>query len=134
MKDSFKKQQAYFLFKIIIFSLVLYGIHHYIIYHFANDIVFFFPIWQLYIFNIFAALLVFTIINYKYSKGFTKIFNFFLLGTILKMTLAVIFLSPLLLSNFDDKIPDTLSFFSIYFLFLIFEIYALQAYLTHKTS
>lgn len=134
MKDSFKKQQAYFLFKIIIFSLVLYGIHYYIIHHFANSIIFFFPIWQLYVFNIFAALMVFTIINYNYSKGVTKIFNFFLLGTILKMTLAVIFLMPLLLSNFDDKIPDTISFFSVYFLFLIFEIYTLQVYLTQKTT
>jgi hypothetical protein len=42
--------------------------------------------------------------------------------TLLKMILAVLFLLPLLFSDFENKQADVFNFFIPYFLFLAFEI------------
>ncbi len=129
MNEIFKKRQTSFIIQLIVASVLLFGIHSYLLHYFASDTSFFFPVWQIYVFHIIVTFLLFTVINYKYSKGSTQIFNTFMVSTFLKMILAILFLLPLLLSDFENKQPDVFNFFIPYFLFLFFEVYTLTAFL-----
>ena len=79
------------------------------------------PIKEVYLFNYFItiiSLFILFVIKLKFNDkvGFASLG----LG-ILKMAVSVVYLMPLIDSNFLNKIPDTLSFFSAYFIFLIIE-------------
>lgn len=127
--EHFKKRQIAFLLQLIGVTLLLFAIHSYLIYHFAKDIVFFSPLWQIYTFHLTITLVLYTIINYKFSSGKTDIFNLFMVMTFFKMALAILFLLPLILSNFENKQPDVFNFFIPYFLYLFFEVFALTKFL-----
>lgn len=129
MSNSFWKEQKAFLFKLVLFSLVLGGTHFYLFDSFFSNLSIFFPLWKIYAFNIIAVLLIFTVINYRYSNGKKMVFNTFMIGTLLKMVLAILFLLPLLLSDMESNKADIINFFVPYFFFLGFEIYCLSAYL-----
>jgi hypothetical protein len=128
MKD-FKKRQIAFLIQLVGVSLLLFSIHSYLLYHFAKEITFFFPLWQIYTFHLIITLVLYTIINYKFSSGKKNIFNLFMVMTIFKMVLAILFLLPLILSDFENKQPDVFNFFIPYFLYLFFEVYSLTKFL-----
>ncbi|MEM9679138.1 MAG: hypothetical protein AAF901_02340 [Bacteroidota bacterium] len=123
--EEFKKRQTVFLIQLIGVSVVLYGIHAYLLHHFAKDISFFFPVWQIYAFHCVVTLVMYSLINYRFSSGKKDIFNLFMILTFLKMVLAIVFLLPLLLSDFENKQPDVFNFFIPYFLYLFFEVYTL---------
>jgi hypothetical protein len=127
--ETFKKRQITFLLQLVGVSVVLFAIHSYLLYHFAKDVSFFFPIWQIYAFHVFVTLLFYTVINYRFSSGKKDIFNLFMVLTFLKMLLAILFLLPLLLSDFENKQPDVFNFFIPYFLYLFFEVFALTRFL-----
>jgi cytosine/uracil/thiamine/allantoin permease len=61
--------------------------------------------------------------------GNPQIINTFFGLTLLKMFLAIVFLTPLFLSEMENKQPDTFNFFIAYFLFLAVELYLLNALL-----
>ena len=127
--EAFKKRQVSFLLQLIGISAVLFGIHSYLLHHFAIEVTFFFPVWQVYAFHFIITLILYTIINYRYSSGKTDIFNVFMIMTFVKMALAIVFLLPLILSDFENKQPDVFNFFIPYFLFLFFEVFALTKFL-----
>ncbi len=127
--EAFKKRQTTFVLQLIGIAAVLFGIHSYLLHHFANDSIFFFPVWQIYVFHFVITLALYTIINYRYSSGKTDIFNVFMVMTFLKMALAIVFLLPLILSDFENKQPDVFNFFIPYFLFLFFEVFTLTKFL-----
>ena len=129
MNEIFKKRQITFIIQLLVASVLLFGIHSYILHYFAGDTTFFFPVWQVYAFHIIVTFLLFTVINYKYSKGNKEIFNTFMVSTFLKMMLAILFLLPLILSDFKNKQPDVFNFFIPYFLFLFFEVFTLTTFL-----
>jgi len=131
MNSVFKNRQLDFLLKIVVFTAILGGVHTYLCYYFV-DAVLFFPIWQIYLFLFIVTLVVFTVINYKYSNGNTTIFNLFLGATVLKMLLAIIFLLPLLLSDIENKKIDVINFFIPYFFFLFFEVVTINTFLQKK--
>ena len=130
MNKIFKKRQITFIIQLLVVSVVLFGIHSYLLQYFASETAFFFPVWQVYAFHIIITFLLFTVINYKHSKGSTQIFNTFMVSTFLKMILAILFLLPLLMADFENKQPDVFNFFIPYFLFLFFEVYTLTAFLS----
>jgi len=132
MNEQFTKRQLSFLLQNIAFSVVLFGMHWYLLSYFATDIVFFFPLWQIYVFHFVVTTILYSIINYKYSNGQTEIFNTFMVVTFLKMTLSILFLLPLLLSDFEKKQPDVFNFFIPYFLYLFFEVYSVTQFLQKK--
>ncbi len=132
MNQAFKTRQLSFLVQNIIFTLALFGFHSYLVSYLATDIAFFFPLWQIYVFHFIITSLLYTVINYKYSNGKTDIFNTFMVITFLKMTIAVLFLLPLLLSDFENKQPDVFNFFIPYFLYLFFEVYSITQFLQKK--
>lgn len=128
MNSNFKKRQVDYLFKIILFGIILFGLHSYISYYFIKTLTFF-SIWQIYVFLSLITFLIFLVINYKYSNGTKEIFNLFLVSTMLKMFIAIIFLIPLILSNVENKIIDVINFFIPYFFFLFFEVITINALL-----
>lgn len=132
MKPTFQSRELSFLLQVSVFTLILFGIHIYLLSYFAADMVFFFPVWQIYTFHFVITTLFYTLINYKYSKGKTEIFNTFMLGTLVKMIIAILFLLPLLLSEFENKQPDIFNFFIPYFIFLSFEVYTITQFLQKR--
>ncbi len=129
MSKIFRKVQSSFLLKLLLFSFLLGATHFYLFDSFFSNIPIFFPFWKIYAFNIIAVLLLFTVINYRYSIGKKMVFNTFMAGTLLKMVLAILFLLPLFLSIIENKKVDVINFFIPYFLFLTFEIYCLNSFL-----
>ncbi|WP_296382427.1 hypothetical protein [Winogradskyella sp.] len=127
--EDFKKRQLTFLLQLIGVSVLLFAIHSYLLYHFAKEIIFFFPLWQIYTFHLIITLALYTIINYRFSKGKKDIFNLFMVMTFFKMALAILFLLPLILSDFENKQPDVFNFFIPYFVYLFFEVFALTKFL-----
>ncbi|WP_179344660.1 hypothetical protein [Winogradskyella ursingii] len=127
--EDFKKRQISFLLQLIGVSAVVFGIHAYLLHYFAQDVDFFFPIWQVYVFHFVVTLLFYSVINYRYSSGKKEVFNLFMVLTFVKMIFAILFLLPLLLSDFENKQPDVFNFFIPYFLYLFFEVFALTRFL-----
>ncbi|MFP4844615.1 hypothetical protein [Winogradskyella sp. PE311] len=127
--EDFKKRQITFLLQLVGFSILLFAIHSYLLYYFASAILFFFPTWQIYTFHIIVTLAFYSLINYKFSNGKKDIFNLFMVMTFLKMILAILFLLPLLLSDYENKQPDVFNFFIAYFLYLFFEVFAITKFL-----
>lgn len=127
--EDFKKRQIAFVFQLVGLSVLLFGIHAYLLFHFAKDTTFFFPVWHIYIFHVIVTLIVYTVINYKFSSGMKDVFILFMGMTLFKMLLAILFLLPLILSDFENKVPDVFNFFIPYFLYLFFEVLGLVKFL-----
>ena len=120
--NTFSKTQVEFIVQLISISLVLFGGHSYLAHYFFNTTPLFFPLWHIYLFHFFVTTILFSVLNYKYKSGQKNIFNLFMGLTLLKMILAILFLLPLLFSDFENKQADVFNFFIPYFLFLAFEI------------
>lgn len=128
MNSIFKKRQASFLLKLTLFAILIFAIHTYLASYFIMETLFF-PLWQIYAFHFVITYALYTAINYQFSKGKKEIFNTFMLSTLLKMVISILFLLPLILSDFEHKKPDVFNFFGPYFLFLAFEVYSISAFL-----
>ena len=115
-----------FMVKWLAFTALLLGVHYYIFATIFSDMELYFPLWTVYLFNAGLVLLVFLIVYYQASKGSTKSYSLFLILTISKMALAIVFLIPLLAGKTENAIPDVVNFFIPYFLFLGFEIFQLN--------
>ncbi|WP_422106695.1 hypothetical protein [Winogradskyella sp.] len=127
--EAFKKRQTSFILQLLGLTGILFAIHSYLLHHFASEMDFFFPIWQIYGFHFVITLILYSVINYRYSSGKTDIFNIFMVMTFSKMILAILFLLPLILSDVKNKQPDVFNFFIPYFLYLFFEVFALTKFL-----
>ena len=73
-------------------------------------------------------------ILYKYTQGKTEVFNYFMIGTMIKMILALVFLLPVFLSDIETKRPDVFNFFIPYFIFLAFEVFIITRLLNQKSE
>lgn len=129
MNPTFLKRQVNFLILITVLSLVLYGIHSYLLTYFGTELKLFFPLWQIYVFHFFVTILLYTVVNYKFSSGKTDVFIVFMVSTFIKMFLAILFLLPIILSDFERKQPDIFNFFIPYFIYLTFEVYSITKFL-----
>ncbi|MEO8934275.1 MAG: hypothetical protein ABI295_08200 [Xanthomarina sp.] len=132
MNSAFKSRQLSFLVQNLIITGVLLGFHTYLLSHFGETITYIIPLWQIYVFHFVVTTLLYSVINFQYSRGKTDIFNLFMGFTILKMILAIAFLLPVLLSDIERKQPDVFNFFIPYFLYLFFEVYSLTSFLQKK--
>lgn len=105
----------------VIFLIIAFLINKAIRSHFFNNISFFFSVENIYIFNFFLSFIVVATIVFIHSKFPNKAGYTFLGFSVLKIVFSVIYLYPLIDSNFENKIPDVLNFFLCYFLFLLVE-------------
>ncbi|WP_396591148.1 hypothetical protein [Allomuricauda sp. R78024] len=132
MNESFKKRQLLFMLQLIIGTAVLYLLHVYLLNALLPDRELIIPLWNVYVFHFISVLIVYSIINFRFSNGKTQVFNSFILLMILKMVLVVIFLLPLFLSEAANKVGDAVNFFIPYFIFLAFEVYSINQFLAPK--
>ncbi|MBT8262801.1 MAG: hypothetical protein KJO05_08265 [Bacteroidia bacterium] len=123
-----KRDLPFFLIKLIGITALLFGIHYYVFTVLFSDIVLYFPLWVIYLFNAGLVLLVFLIIRIQMARGYTKTYNLFLILTISKMALAIVFLLPLFAGKAENAVVDVSNFFIPYFLFLVFEIFQLNIF------
>ncbi|MEM5565602.1 hypothetical protein WNY78_10825 [Psychroserpens sp. AS72] len=132
MNALFKKREINFLIQFIALSALLFGTHSYLNFHFAKDVMLFFPLWHIYVFHIITVIIIYTLINYRDSIGKTEVFNTFILGMLLKMILTMVFLLPWILSKPEQKGYDLANFFVPYFIFLAFEVFSVVKFLQKK--
>ncbi len=123
--QAFTKRQVLFLLQLIGLTLLLFISHSYLLHYFSNSNPPFFPVWQIYIFHFFVTTTLYSVVNYRHSFVQKSILNLFMGMTLLKMIFSIVFLLPLLLSDFELKELDAVNFFAPYFLFLFFEILSL---------
>ena len=128
------KDTLQFALKLAGFTLLLAIIHYYIFNIFYSEISLYLPIWGIYLFNAILVLGVFAIINYKVAKSETKIYNTFLILTMIKMALALVFLLPLFAGKSEHARIEVFNFFIPYFFFLAFEIRMLNKFLKNPQT
>lgn len=122
------KDIGIFLLKLTGFSLFLVFIHHYILSQsFTGEL--YFPLWTIYCFNALMVLAVYIVIRYYSTREMGNLMRIFLIMTLLKMGLSVVFLLPLFLNKSAHTQLEIFNFFIPYFLFLIFEITGLTKFL-----
>lgn len=110
---------------VLLFSATigLFLIQHFAIRELAKSYTFFYPVWSIYLFHFLVTLGVFTIL-YFLGKHVPQYIGFSFIGLILfKMIVSIAFLLPLIRMKEVSKIPDFISFFIPYFIYLILEIY-----------
>ena len=127
-----KKELSSFIFQLLALSIILIGIHYYIFHVFFSEVNLYLPIWSIYLFNIVLVIAVFGIIFYQVSKGSQKSYTIFLVSTLIKMTLAIVFLLPLFAGKSENAVTEVINFFIPYFLFLAFEIYSLNKFFKNQ--
>jgi len=125
------KETISFILRLIAFAVLLFLIHFYIIHVFFEGQLYF-PIWTIYVFNGILVLAVYSILNYKSSKGNEKMYNLFLGLTLIKMMLSIVFLLPLFFGKSNHSQLEVINFFIPYFLFLTFEIFSLNKILQKR--
>lgn len=122
------KEITNFLVRLLAFAGLLFAIHFYLMSQFFEGQLYF-PLWAVYCFNIVVVAIVFMTIRYQSQKGNKKMYQLFLGLTILKMVLAIVFLTPLFFGKSDHAQLEVINFFIPYFLFLAFEIFSLNQFL-----
>ena len=127
-----KKDFLNFFITLFGITAVLIGIHYYIAHLFFSEANLYFPIWTIYLFNFTLVTIVYSIIRFKDNKGKMNAFMLFLLLTMLKMGLAIVFLLPLFSGRSEEKTIEVMNFFIPYFIYLSFEIYSIYNFLKNQ--
>ena len=109
------------------FSLILYGIHIYIQYHFFKNIELFHPIYTIYLFLFLSVLVLFYYLVKAYVQKPDTIFTTFAVGSLLKSAGVVLFFIPLFFKETSNINHTVFNFFIPYFLFVFFEIYLVMS-------
>ena len=122
------KDIGVFVLKLALLSLLLFLVHSYILFQFFEGELYF-PLWTVYCFNAAMAIGVYAALRYYSEIQPQNILKLFLILTLLKMALAVVFLLPLFLKKSSHAQLEIFNFFIPYFLFLIFEILGLSKFL-----
>jgi hypothetical protein len=122
MNPDFKKRESTFLLLLLLFTALLFVIHWYIIHHFFSQADLILPLYTIYGFHFLTVLIVYTIVNFRFSSGKKEIFSIFMGATLFKMILCLVFLLPVLLNPNENATLEVFNFFIPYFLFLAFEI------------
>lgn len=110
-----------YIITLLILAVLLGFIHHYIYSSLLKEVELFYPLWKIYAFLAFLSLsaYAFVVLTYYLLEEYTGFA--FLGGVIIKMFISLVFLFPLIKSEFTDKVPDVLNFFLPFFIFLAIE-------------
>lgn len=82
---------------------------------------FFYNMYGLYFFHVISTLATYSFLLFVNKTFFDKTGFAFLATGVFKMFACIVFLIPLIQSDFDNKIPDVLAFFMLYFIYLLYE-------------
>lgn len=122
MNSDFKKRESTFLVLLVLFTALLFVVHWYITHYFFSQADLILPLYVVYGFHFLTVLIVYTIVNFRFSSGKKEIFSIFMGATLFKMILCLVFLLPVLLNPNENATLEVFNFFIPYFLFLAFEI------------
>jgi len=116
------------ILKLLGLSIVLFGIHYYIIIQFFEAELLL-PLWLIYTFNATLVFIVISVIKFYSKNKDNDLLKYFLGLSFIKMVLVIILLLPLFLKKSDHTQLEVFNFFIPYFLFLAYEIYSLNKFL-----
>ena len=111
---------------LLVFTILLLGVHIYISHLFFSKNMLYLHIWGIYVFHFFLVAFVFFTIRLKQN---TNSFTLFLVLTIVKMVLSILFLLPIIMGKSEEKVLEIMNFFIPYFFYLTFEIFYINNYL-----
>lgn len=118
-----KADKILFFSGILIFATaILFFIHNWIVGDILKSYVYYYSVWKIYVFHFFVTFLILTALYFVSKKAPNNIGFAFLGFILLKMVAAVVFLVPLIKLESGSKIPDFISFFIPYFIYLFIEI------------
>lgn len=107
---------------LILLTAIFFFIQNLIIGSLEDTYEFFYPVFKIYIFHLIIAFIILSVL-YLVSKKAPQYIGYTFMGFILfKMIATIVFLIPLIKLEGVSKIPDFISFFAPYFLYLFFEI------------
>lgn len=116
------KKFIYILLYLIALTVILFLIQKAILNSIEDLFTFYYAVWKIYAFHFLVTLSILSVL-FLISKKAPNYIGYVFMGFILiKMTAAVIFLIPLIKMEDVSKIPDFISFFAPYFIYLFFEI------------
>ena len=124
MKE-FLKTQFQVAIQSFLITLVLFFVHNTLISNFIPKALLVLPLYTIYLFHLIVTTVIIFIVSYKKSQGNDNVFNLFILFTLIKMLLVVVFLLPVFLSDVKNKNYDVFNFFIPYFAYLTFEVYSI---------
>lgn len=122
---AFLKTQFLLLGQGVLFTAVLFYIHNSIITNFFPKVTLILPLYKIYLFHFIVTTAIIVTISYKNLKGNAVVFNLFILFTLVKMVLVIVFLLPVFLSDIKNKNFDVFNFFIPYFVYLTFEVFTI---------
>lgn len=122
------KELRSFLLKWLVFTFLLFGVHFYILYTVASEMELYLPLWSVYLFNSVLGFVVYFFVKRQFERASEKTYQTFLVLTLIKMGLALVFLLPLFLGKSNHVKVETINFFAPYFAFLAFEIFSLNKF------
>lgn len=115
-------------------TAIFYFLQNIIIGSLEDSYTFYYSVLEIYLFHFLVTLIILSVI-YLVSRKAPQYIGYTFMGFILfKMTAAVIFLIPLIKMEGVSKIPDFISFFIPYFLFLSYEIFVTLKLLKHSEA
>jgi len=110
-----------FLAFLILVTLVLYFFHEFIIDNYVGQTTFELTTISIYLFHFFTVFVSYLLLVIVNNYFFSLTGSAFLAFGIIKMALSVFFLFPVIQSDSVDKVPDVLSFFIPFFIYLFLE-------------
>jgi len=110
-----------FLVQLAIFTIIIFGLHSYIVQNYFTTTDFYFETWKIYAFQFISVAALIYFIERRSKIKPDKVFNTFVILSLIKMIAVVIFLLPLFFKKTPNPKPAVFSFFIAYFIFLILE-------------
>lgn len=120
---AFLKSQMQIIAQSGLLTVILFFIHNNVFSNILPKAFLLLPLYKIYLFHFIVTTAIIVIVSYKKFTGNETIFNLFILFTLIKMVLVVVFLLPVFLSNIKNKNYDVFNFFIPYFIYLTFEVY-----------
>ena len=121
------KLKSNFYLLIISISTSLFFLHT-VLNHLLLKTIIIIDLWKIYCFNSVSLIFMCLVLQFfKNSKK--KILSPFIILTIFKMGFSVLFLNPIFNYEYEKKLEIIITFFVVYFLFLVLEIFSIKVFI-----
>jgi hypothetical protein len=122
---SFLKSQFLVVAQTVLLTAVLFFIHDTIFEAILPKVSLILSLYKIYLFHFIVTTIVIIVVNHKNLQKGSNVFNVFMLFTLVKMLLALVFLLPIFLSDLKTRNYDVVNFFIPYFIYLAFEVFVI---------
>jgi hypothetical protein len=122
---SFLKSQFLAVAQTVLLTTVLFFIHDTIFEVTLPKVSLILSLYKIYLFHFIVTTTVIIVVNHKNLQKGSNVFNVFMLFTLVKMLLALVFLLHIFLSDLKTRNYDVVNFFIPYFIYLAFEVFVI---------